>query len=118
MTKKRAERLTGYEVRRLQDQDRNGRVTYGAFRGDELIAEAAHLTDELALAILVRDVYALHSLEVLQQHNGRCARCRRVRRLQIHHRTYRSHGGTHRVENVEPVCWDCHKFIHKVERSK
>ena len=20
--------------------------------------------------------------------------------------------------NLEPVCWDCHKLIHKLERSK
>jgi hypothetical protein len=55
---------------------------------------------------------------VLKQHDWRCARCRRPCRLQIHHRRYRSHGGTHRVENLEPVCWDCHKIIHKLERSK
>ena len=28
---------------------------------------------------------------------------------EIHHRKYRSHGGTHRVANLEPVCRDCHK---------
>ena len=117
MTKTRAERMTGCEVRRLQEGDTDARVVYGAFRGDELIAEAAHLTDDLALQILVRQVYAIHSLEALKQHGWRCARCRRTRRLQIHHRKYRSHGGTHRIENLEPVCWDCHKLIHTLERS-
>jgi len=110
--------LTGYEVRRLQGKEREGTVTYGAFRGDELIAEGANLTDELALRILVREIYTLHSLEALKQHDGRCSRCRRIKRLQIHHRRYRSHGGTHRIDNLEPVCWDCHKLIHKLERSK
>jgi hypothetical protein len=118
MTKKRAERLTGYEVRRLHDRDRKGRVAYGAFQEGELMAEGAHLTDELALEVLVREVYRLHSLEVLRRHDGRCARCRSSRRLQIHHRRYRSHGGTHRIDNLEPVCWDCHKLIHKLERSQ
>ena len=118
MTKKRAERLTGYEVRQLHERDRRGRVAYGAFEGDELIAEGAHLTDELAFEVLVREVYRLHSLEVLRQYNGRCARCRSSRRLQIHHRRYRSHGGTHRIENLEPVCRDCHHLIHRLERSK
>jgi len=51
MTKKRAERLTGYEVRQLHEPDRRGRVAYGAFEGDELITEAAHLTDELAFEV-------------------------------------------------------------------
>jgi len=118
MTKKRAERLTGYELRQLHDGDRKGRVAYGAFEGDEMIAEGAHLTDELAFEVLVREVYRLHSLEVLRLHDGRCARCRSSRRLQIHHRRYRSHGGTHSIENLEPVCRDCHKLIHKLERSK
>jgi len=118
MTKTRVERLTGYEVRQLEHTDQDRAVVYGAFRGDELIAEAAHVTEDLALQILVREIYTLHSLEVLKDHGWRCARCHRSRRLQIHHRKYRSHGGTHRIENLEPVCWDCHKLIHKVERSR
>jgi 5-methylcytosine-specific restriction endonuclease McrA len=32
--------------------------------------------------------------------------------LQIHHRKFRSRGGTHRPENLEPVCWECHRRIH------
>ena len=118
MTKKRAERLTGYEIRRLPEREHDGRVSYGAFDGEELIVETAHLIEELALQVLVREVYQLHSIQVLEQYGWRCARCRSVRRLQIHHRRYRSHGGTHRIENLEPVCWDCHKLIHKLERSK
>ena len=110
--------MTGYEVRQLPDRDRRGKVAYGAFEGDELIAEGSHLTDELACEVLVREVYRIHSLEVLRQNGGRCARCCSYRRLQIHHRRYRSHGGTHRIENLEPVCRDCHKVIHKLERSK
>jgi 5-methylcytosine-specific restriction endonuclease McrA len=118
MSPKTAERLTGYEVRRLRDRDCTGQTAYGAFRGDELIAEAAHRTEALALRILVGEVYKIHCLEVLRRSGGRCSRCHGHRRLQIHHRTYRSHGGTHRTENLEPVCWDCHKMIHKLERSK
>jgi hypothetical protein len=118
MTKKRAERLTGYEIRQLHDRDGRGKVAYGAFEGDELIAEGAHLTDELVFEVLVREVYRIHSLEVLRQNGGRCARCRGYRRLQIHHRRYRSHGGTHKIENLEPVCRDCHHLIHRLERSK
>jgi hypothetical protein len=115
MTTRRAEQLTGYEVRRTETN--NGNVTYGAFADDELIVDATHLIDELALDVLVRKVYRLHCIKALKQHDWRCSRCRGLRRLQIHHRRFRSHGGTHRIENLEPVCWDCHKIIHRLERS-
>lgn len=118
MTKKGAERLTGYEIRQLDYSGRESSIVYGAFVGDELIAQAGNVTDDLALQVLVRELYRLHSLKVLEQYDGRCARCRRVERLEIHHRKYRSHGGTHRLENLEPVCWDCHHLIHTRERSK
>ena len=118
MSPRKAERLTGYEVRRLHDRDGTGKVAYAAFRGDELVAEAAHSTDDFALRILVAEVYKIHCLEVLRRSAGRCNRCQSYKRLQIHHRKYRSHGGSHRIENLEPVCWDCHHLIHKTERSQ
>ena len=118
MTKKRAERLTGYEIRRIPENDCKGRCAYGAFSGEALIVQCSHFIEGVALQEVVREVYQLHSIQVLEQHGWRCARCRRARRLQIHHRRYRSHGGTHTIDNLEPVCWDCHKLIHKLERSK
>ena len=115
MTRKRAEHLTCYEIRELP---REGcLVTLGAFDGPNLVARASSRVEWLALQAVVDRVYALHSFLAMKQHGGRCARCRSRRPLQIHHRRYRSHGGTHRVENLEPVCWDCHRLIHEVERS-
>jgi hypothetical protein len=51
MTQKRAERLTGYEVRPLSGH--GDRIRFGAFEGKELIAEAAGVVDWLALESLV-----------------------------------------------------------------
>ena len=116
MTTKRAERLTGYEIRRIVEQ--NGNVTFVAFRDEEMVASGTHRIDELALRVLVREVYRLHAIGVLKKHHWRCARCGGPERLQIHHRRYRSHGGTHQVDNLEPVCSDCHKIIHRTERSR
>ena len=48
--------MIGCEVRRLREGDAAGRVVYGAFRRDELIAKAAHLIDDFALRILVRQI--------------------------------------------------------------
>jgi|ERR1035441_1703471 hypothetical protein len=54
----------------------------------------------MALKALVERVYVLHSRIAIERHDWRCAGCRSCRRLQIHYRKYRSHGGTHRVENL------------------
>ena len=116
MTKRRAEALTGYEIRRLSNGD--DAFCYGAFSQDELLAEAEHRKEGIALTLLVNLVYRIHSRQVLDQYGWRCARCGRTRLLQIHHRTFRSHGGTHRPENLEPVCWECHRRIHSQERTK
>jgi hypothetical protein len=116
VTVKRAERLTGYEIRELPFE--RGQVTIGAFDGRELVVKASGRVEWTALKALVQKVYTLHSRLALQRHDWRCARCRSRRPLQIHHRKYRSHGGTHQVDNLEPVCWDCHRVIHERERSR
>ena len=116
MTRKRAEVLTGYEIRTLARP--SGRFQLGAFVEDQLIAEATHWTEHLALKALVEAVYRLHCGKVLKQCGGRCVRCRLQSAHHIHHKRYRSHGGTHEVDNLEPVCWDCHRMIHEIEYSQ
>jgi len=116
MTRKRAERLTGYEIRPIADP--GNEVRFGAFEGGELVADAGGAVDWLAMEELVARVYQIHARRALERSGWRCARCRRSGRLHIHHRRYRSHGGTHEVENLEAVCWKCHRLIHQVERSE
>jgi 5-methylcytosine-specific restriction endonuclease McrA len=116
VTKRRAEVLTGYEIRPMPNRD--GVFCYGAFFADELVAQTRHRKEGLALTLLVNLIYRLHSRQVLDQHGWRCARCGRAYLLQIHHRKFRSHGGTHRLENLEPVCRECHRLIHTHERTK
>ena len=115
MTKRRAEVLTGCEIRRISNA--SSAFCYGAFSGEELMAEAQHRKERIALTLLVNRVYQIHSRRVLEQCGWRCARCGRTYLLQIHHRQFRSHGGTHRPENLEPVCGHCHRLIHTHERS-
>ena len=115
MTKRRAERLTGYEVRRIGNAASGS--CFGAFAGEDLLAAAEHQKEGLALTLLVNRIYQIHSRRVLEQHGWKCARCGRTYLLQIHHRQFRSHGGTHRLENLEPVCGYCHRLIHARERS-
>ncbi|MFN0169669.1 MAG: HNH endonuclease [Bryobacteraceae bacterium] len=115
MTRRRAEHLTGCEIKQLSAGAHP--VTMGAFKADDLVATAKNLTERLALRDLVARVYRLHCLGVLKHSEGRCSRCGMPKRLQIHHKRYRSHGGTHEIANLEPVCWDCHRMIHELERS-
>ncbi len=113
MTKKQAERLTGYEVRRIDRND--GNLWVGAFDGSQMMAAAKHRTESAAIRFLVQVVYGMHSRTVLKNHDWRCARCGSGGRLHVHHKQFRSHGGTHQVENLEPVCVDCHRAIHARE---
>ena len=91
MTKRRAEVLTGYEIRRISHD--SGAFCYGAYSGEELMAEAQHAKERTALTLLVGRVYRINSRRVLEQCGWRCARCGRTYLLQIHHRQFRSHGG-------------------------
>ena len=115
MTRRKAEVLTGYEIRPLPAA--SGSIAYGAYLGDQLVAEARRRSEREALTALINVVYQMHSRQVLDRHGWRCARCGGSYLLQIHHRKFRSHGGTHRLDNLEPVCGDCHRLIHGRERS-
>jgi HNH endonuclease len=110
VTKRRAELLTGYDVRRISNS--SSAFCYGAFCGEDLVVEAQHRKESIALTMLVNSVYQIHSRRVLDEQGWRCVHCGRSYSLQIHHRKFRSHGGTHRPENLEPVCWECHRRIH------
>ncbi len=117
MTKRNAERLTGCEIRFLE-ASRPGLVSVAAFEHDQLAAQAEHRYEEVALETLVRAVYDRNRREVLKRFGWRCAKCRGSAGLQIHHKTYRSHGGNHEISNLEPLCWKCHHLIHKYEGSE
>jgi HNH endonuclease len=115
VTKRKAERLTGYGVRLISNG--SGVVRHAAFSGEDLMAEAEHRKETIALTLLINRVYQLHSRRVLDEYGWRCTRCGRSHGLKIHHRKYRSQGGTHRPENLEPVWSYCHHLIHSCEHS-
>lgn len=61
MTKRRAERLTGYEIRELPPE--RGLLTVGAFEGEKLIVKAVGRADFIALQAPVNGVYFFNSRE-------------------------------------------------------
>jgi hypothetical protein len=113
MTRRKAEVLTGYDIRRIPIE--KGGFRFAAFDGDRLVAETEHRSERIALIWLVNAIYRMHSRKVLDRHGWRCSHCGSSYMLQVHHRQYRSHGGTHQLENLEPTCGDCHRRIHAHE---
>src|SRR5580698_11124645 len=49
---------------------------------------------------------------VFQRDEWKCRRCGSRSNLHPHHLTFRSHGGTHTMENLLTLCWKCHQLIH------
>lgn len=44
--------------------------------------------------------------------DGSCVACRSRQKLQVHHVTPLSRGGTNRIENLQLLCESCHKAAH------
>ena len=41
-----------------------------------------------------------------------CNRCGSKKSMQLHHKIPKSQGGTNNLENLEPICFKCHKLEH------
>lgn len=52
---------------------------------------------------------------VLKRDKWKCTKCGSKNDLQIHHKTYRSNGGTDELENLVTLCGFCHAEEHKGE---
>jgi hypothetical protein len=64
MTKRRAERLTGYEVRELPPE--RGLFAVGAFEGEILVTKAVGRADFIALRALVHSVLLVHGRKAME----------------------------------------------------
>src|SRR5580698_8630256 len=49
---------------------------------------------------------------VFQRDDWKCRRCNSRSNLHPHHLTFRSHGGTHTMENLITLCMTCHRMLH------
>lgn len=114
MTIKRAERLLAGTVSVNTNPGCKG---YFAYLHDESGPKTGvhGATEKEALNALVRIIYQERSLEVMKQQNWRCSMCGGGigSGLEMHHIIYRSHGGTHVVENMMALCSSCHQKRHK-----
>lgn len=74
MTIKRAEHLTGYEIRRLP-AEQGGLITFGAFNNGGMVIKASGRVEWMALRTIVQRVYGLHSRIAMEPAGWRCSRC-------------------------------------------
>lgn len=111
MTKLKAQRLTGGEVTSNTNPDVPGVVFVYCKMEDTHVGFCGN-TEKEALQDLVEYVLRLRGDEVSARQGYKCARCGRVTELQRHHKKYRSHGGTHTVDNLEALCHTCHAKEH------
>ena len=107
ITKRKAERITGLEVRRGVGK------SWEAVDGDLVVASASHSKETTCLTLLVNAVYKVRQAEAFERDGHMCVYCGSRYRLSTHHIIFRSHGRDDRTANLETTCQDCHDDIHK-----
>ena len=55
---------------------------------------------------------------ILEAAKAKCEDCNTTKNLTIHHITPTSVGGTHKAENLEILCRECHDKYHIVPKKK
>jgi 5-methylcytosine-specific restriction endonuclease McrA len=58
--------------------------------------------------------------KLLERCQGLCETCGKVadfRGLQVHHKTFRSHGGKSNLENCTIICAVCHSLYHNINEQ-
>jgi len=53
-------------------------------------------------------------LQILIRDSWRCQICGSMRRLDVHHQTFRSHGAEHSEQNLITLFRTCHSSLHGV----
>ncbi|HEX8465350.1 MAG TPA: HNH endonuclease signature motif containing protein [Abditibacterium sp.] len=52
-------------------------------------------------------------LDLCEARGWQCAYCRRKMLLEPHHRLELHKGGANSIDNIEPLCYDCHRAVHE-----
>ena len=55
---------------------------------------------------------------VLERDSWRCQMCGSMQRLQVHHMTFRSQGGSESEPNLITLCARCHDQLHRSIKKK
>jgi len=60
--------------------------------------------------------WSLRREVVLRKWNNQCSKCRRRKNLHIHHINHLATGGSNKLKNLIPLCYDCHAREHKRQK--
>jgi 5-methylcytosine-specific restriction endonuclease McrA len=63
-------------------------------------------------------LYSDVRLEVLKRDSWKCQLCGSMQNLNVHHQTFKSHGGSNAINNLIAVCSSCHFKIHYDEGTR
>lgn len=106
MSKRRAEYLIGAEITVV----RSGREFIASGKGIVPVARGA--SEARVIAALVQLVLVHNRAAAAKKAGYCCQRCGSFGPAHGHHIEYRSHGGTHEVDNQEWLCYVCHQKEH------
>jgi HNH endonuclease len=113
MTVKRAESITGLDIRQIQNPASLSRlVIFGAFSDGTEVARQADYGVSRTLTLLVETLYKREQKKAYERARYRCERCARIKPLETHHKVFRSHGRRDTADNLEVLCVDCHGEEH------
>ena len=108
MTKAKAEKITGCEVKLVVIGRQHNAI---ASEGGVPIATVMGYSPAEAYRKLVEKVYKILSARQREAQRGRCANCGELRPLEIDHIRMRSHGRDDR--QIRALCVECHQIRHR-----
>lgn len=117
MTLAKAKRMLGCDIRIDANPKVKGVFAYACNDDGPFLGTFGSTTNE-ALTSLVHEVSKDIDAFVLKRAHYRCERCGALKPLQVHHITYRSHGGDHTASNKEALCSADHEGVHNGKRKK
>ena len=102
-----AERTTGLEIAWLPAHN----VLVGSEGGKPVVSsEVGSSVRHACLRLREKNLARIRD-EMMREQKGLCVNCN-GRRLEMHHKTHRSQGGTDARDNLELICVDCHRRKH------
>ena len=120
MTVVKLARMTGWDIREMP-YPQDGVRCFAAWGEEDLIAYAVCRTMRAALLELHDILWRHQRVRCCSRAGGRCENCGRPAPIttgEAHHDTFRSHGGSMKLENLIWLCRGCHEIPHRTGNGR